>query len=99
MLQLQQGDVNITQTTIPEGARKRKGLTLREGEVTGHAHRVMGEAELLEIGDRLFLRVLAESTKVVHEEHTEILVPPGEYEINPTVEYDHFTEEAREVRD
>jgi len=100
MKQIQQGDVNITKIEkIPVDAKIKPDRILRDGEVTGHAHRLKGEAELLELGDRLFMRVLGGDVSVIHEEHNTVLIPPGEYEVTPTHEYDHFLEESRAVVD
>jgi hypothetical protein len=38
-------------------------------------------------------------TTIVHEEHSPVEIPPGEYEIGRVREYDHFREEARPVID
>ena len=95
----QQGDVTIKPVVIPDVAESVGSRILAEGEATGHAHRVVGEAELLRMGDQLFLRVLGGDVRVIHDEHAEIAIPPGEYEIGRVREYDHFAEEARQVRD
>lgn len=96
----QQGDVNIWTTRIPPKAQAKNGALIREGEVTGHAHRLTGsEYELLQMGARVFARILSGDCAVVHEEHKTIALPPGEYEFGPTYEYDHFAEEAQEVLD
>ena len=98
----QQGDVLMVPCRIPEEAvpQPEQGrLVLAEGEATGHAHAVQGDAELLELGGRLLLRVLSGDNRVVHEEHGTITLPPGEYEVRRVQEYDHFAEEAREVAD
>jgi hypothetical protein len=65
-------------------------VILAYGELTGHAHAVIGDAELFEsdvseIGQR-FLRVEQES-EVVHEEHGTVTLPPGDYEIRRQHEY------------
>jgi len=95
----QHGDVLIRAAAIPEDAKHIKSMTLAEGETTGHAHRVEGDAHLLQLGERIFLRVLGGDCRVVHEEHKEQRIPPGDYEIARVQEYDHFAEEARNVRD
>jgi hypothetical protein len=94
-----QGDVVILAGKIPSGAVHKKGNVLAEGEATGHAHRVEGEAELMEMGERLFLRILGGDCRVVHEEHATQPLPPGDYEIKRVREIDPFTEEARTVLD
>ena len=107
-LQFQQGDVCIFSAVIPiTGAgvnrpvtKKVKGNVLREGESTGHAHAIEGtDFEILKFGKRLFARILSGDCRVVHEEHKTIELPVGDYEVTPVIEYDHFREEARAVRD
>ncbi len=100
MTDYQQGDVIISRIKeIPEGAKKLDTLVLREGETTGHAHKVTrGNATLYEQDGTLYLRVLTPA-EVQHEEHHPQIIPPGDYKIPITREYDHFSEEAREVID
>jgi len=99
----QQGDVNIWPTELPSLAQKRTDRVVRRGETTGHSHRLTGDVELYELGDRIFARVLAGNAAIVHEEHKTQPLPPlpdGQvYEFGPTHEYDHFAEKAREVAD
>lgn len=94
----QQGDVILRRINkIPEGATRKKTNVLAEGESTGHAHRVE-DAEVYEANGVLYLRV-KEEAKVTHEEHKQIDLPAGDYEIGIVQEYDHFKEEARSVAD
>jgi hypothetical protein len=87
-----QGDVSIIATnSIPTRARKVKGeLVLARGEVTGHAHRIVeGQAFLYRLATGLlYLRVLSEFAKLYHEEHEDILLPKGDYEIRRQREWD-----------
>jgi hypothetical protein len=99
MIWYQQGDVTIKPVGIPQDARRVNENVLADGEATGHAHRVVGDAELLRLGDRLFLRVLGGDVRVIHEEHKEIPLLPGEYEIGRVREYDHVVELPYDVRD
>ena len=97
---LQQGDVNIWGSCIPPKATPRKSPIVAEGEATGHMHKVVGtDFEMLELGDRIFARILSGDCAIVHEEHKTIMLPPGEYEFGPTYEYDYETKEARRVQD
>lgn len=80
-----------------EGGR----LVLAHGEVTGHAHVVEGPAELFTPADvddleRRFLRVEQE-VELVHDEHSTITLPPGDYEVRRQREYS--PEEIRQVAD
>ncbi len=100
-----QGDVLIRKVAkIPEGLRpvplEGGRVILAHGEVTGHAHAVVGEVQLLaadlEEMEQRFLRVEREA-QVVHEEHGTITLAPGLYEVGRQVEYS--PEEIRTVAD
>lgn len=99
----QQGDILIEPAKIPTGTKDKPGNVLAEGEVTGHAHRVVcdegAEAKLLELGGQLFLRILGGNAQVIHEEHKPQTLEPGDYQIRKVREFDHFAEEARDVAD
>lgn len=97
----QQGDVTIQPTTIPVGTRKPAGRVLAHGEVTGHAHRLTEASDglLVEIDGQLYLSVGEKGATITHEEHGAIEIPAGEYRVGRVQEYDHFSEEARQVRD
>ncbi|MFJ8439686.1 hypothetical protein [Kitasatospora griseola] len=95
-----QGDVLIVpveQSAVPAAVahlprRPRDGrgrLVLALGEVTGHAHAVVGPGELLrESGPfgRAWLH-LPEGGKVVHEEHAAIALPTGWFRVVRQREY------------
>jgi hypothetical protein len=95
----QQGDVTIKPASIPQDAQHVDSNVLADGEATGHTHRVVGDAELLRLGGRLFMRVLGGDVRVIHEEHKEIPLPPGEYEIGRVRAYDHVANVPYEVWD
>lgn len=91
-----QGDVMIAQVEeIPAGLNPvpldNGRVILAYGEVTGHAHAVVGDVELFapddvaELEER-FMRVEQEA-KVVHEEHGTITLPPGDYRVQRQREY------------
>lgn len=99
MFYLQQGDVLIKKVSKVEG-KKLNHLTLATGEMTGHHHTITeGDAELYEQEGTLFLRVKSENATLTHQEHKEVIIPKGDYKIDIVQEYDHFGEEARNVRD
>ncbi|MDQ3722996.1 MAG: hypothetical protein M3376_08005 [Actinomycetota bacterium] len=100
-----QGDVLIERVnTIPAGllaVPKEDGrVILAHGEVTGHAHAVLGDVEFLaadlEDLEERFLRVEREAS-VVHEEHDTVTLPPGDYRVKRQREY--TPEEIRRVAD
>jgi hypothetical protein len=97
-----QGDVLFKEVkAIPCGDQKKR-LTghILEGEATGHIHRLgeLDAAEVLEVGDGLFLNVTAEGgVSIVHEEHDALTLPAGNYEVLRQREYS--PEEIRNVAD
>jgi len=108
--QFQQGDVCITPVnlnTVSETILYEKNLkpdgVLREGEATGHAHRLTGvsgvDFELYRKGAQVIARILRGNVQVVHEEHGTIDLPMGDYEITPVHEFDHIRQAVRVVRD
>lgn len=67
---------------------EQKHLTLAEGEVTGHSHRISeGAGKLFKFDDRMFLKVQSEIATLVHEEHHALTLPQGDYEIKIQREY------------
>lgn len=99
MTYYQQGDTLYFPENVPSGVKELKTNIVQEGEHTGHAHRLQGDGFVLYQKDRTkYLRVLT-ATPLTHEEHEEIVLPPGTYRTAIVREYDHFDEEAREVLD
>ena len=87
-----QGDVIVKVIgTNPDGeAKLLSHLTLAEGEATGHKHRITrGQAELYQMATGLmYLKVLSDFATLYHEEHEEIELPKGDYEVSIEREYD-----------
>lgn len=85
---VRQGDVLVVPVDkIPEGAKEKEGLTLAEGEVTGHSHRVDGEGLMFTFNDKTYLRIISEVATLQHEEHGHIALTRGDYEIKIQQEY------------
>lgn len=99
--QFRQGDVLLVATTIPEGTKLRKQKTVRvaEGEVTGHAHVIEApdSTEVMTDVDVEFVRIMGANGLLVHEEHSTIALPPGDYKVVRQREY--HPEEIRQVAD
>ena len=88
------------------GLIKRTEPIVEYGEVTGHAHRLVGEVEVYaeqEAGQTASYVVVPEtvkeSVKLVHEEHNTIELEPGVYQVTRQREYNPYTQEARRVAD
>lgn len=90
MLQpIRQGDVLLLPIATHTAGTKLSHLTLAEGEVTGHRHRISdGEAELYERDGVLYLRVLSATATLTHEEHQAIAIPQGNWMIRIQREYE-----------
>lgn len=94
-----QGDVLIADIpAFPEGGKRRESPVLVTGEATGHAHRVEApeKAEIWEINGQLYLKVL-DPTRIIHDEHLPISIPPGIYRVWQQREYS--PREIRTIRD
>lgn len=104
-MKLQQGDVILKKTDLSiKGGKKLNHLILAEGEATGHNHQIVsGIAQLIALQGndkgKLLLNVLSDYAKLKHQEHKEINIPKGKWEIKIVREYDHFEEEARQIVD
>ena len=101
-LTFQQGDVlGRKLDKMPLGEQKslgRKTLVLAHGE-SGHSHVIEDdEAELIQIGERMLLK-LTKAATVTHEEHKPIRLSPGIWEIGRVQEYDWFSRMQRQVVD
>lgn len=95
------GDVQVKPVDrIPKDASVTKTDILQWGEVTTHAHRLYGDGyTVYETKEKQKYLRIVKPTALRHEEHKEINLPPGDYRIDITREYDHFKEESRQVID
>lgn len=88
MQPIRQGDVLLSPSGSIQGYPLAH-LTLAEGEVTGHSHRIAdGQAELYEQNGTLYLRVLSKKATLTHEEHNDIQVPKGNWMVRIQREYE-----------
>ncbi|HEY7414397.1 MAG TPA: hypothetical protein VH593_04335 [Ktedonobacteraceae bacterium] len=92
-----QGDILfLAIEQVPQGLKERKGLTIAEGEATGHRHQLEAGLVLEDAQSALFVEVL-QATQVVHQEHRTIHLEPGFYRV---IRQREFAPEAiRTVRD
>lgn len=98
---VQQGDVLLRKIEkMPAGGKRvaRGRCVLAHGE-SGHSHVVEDdEAELIQIGERMLLK-LGKSAVVTHEEHGPIKLSPGIWDVGRVVEYDYWSRMTRRVQD
>jgi hypothetical protein len=80
-----QGDVILKRIkSVPEEAKeeKVKKIVLAYGEVTGHSHQIAeGKARLFKYDEKTYLSVTSPYAALKHEEHREIQLPEGDYEV------------------
>lgn len=98
----QQGDICLRKlASMPDGEQKsvgKKRLILAHGE-SGHSHVLEDEdAELIQIGERMLLK-LAKSATVKHQEHGPIRLAPGIWEVGRVKEFDWISKLERQVLD
>lgn len=98
----QQGDVILRKLDLLpslDGATvTRKRLILAHGE-SGHSHVIEDdEAELIQIGERMLLK-LTKAATIVHEEHKPVTLSPGIWEVGRVKEFDYFQRMSRQVMD
>jgi len=93
MKMIRQGDVLLVQSVIPKKADKieiKNKIILAEGEATGHTHAIkdLKNAALFadKINNKIYLMVF-NPVKLEHEEHKEITIPMGEYQVIRQREY------------
>jgi len=81
---------------------KEPNNALAYGEQTGHIHQLSeGKFDIRidnENHNNRYLRLL-EPISLKHQEHKEIILPPGNYRSRIQKEYDPFTKKIREVAD
>jgi hypothetical protein len=90
------GDVLIIPTTkqavdqMDRVSKPGEDIVLAEGETTGHAHRIaaryIAALYLLRETQQRILKVQQES-RLTHEEHNTIILPPGDYLVVQQQEY------------
>ena len=87
-----QGDViliPVQHAASLQDGQKLSHLTLAEGEVTGHKHRISdGQAELHEQNGTLYLHITSEAATLTHEEHKAISIPQGSWIVRIQRQYE-----------
>jgi hypothetical protein len=80
--QRRHGDVFMTEIdSLPEGLVEAKHNRVAEGEVTGHSHRLVGDAKLFTRGTgasmEMFFSVGEKGASIIHQEHKTITFTPN----------------------
>jgi acyl CoA:acetate/3-ketoacid CoA transferase len=95
----QTGDLLYIETTeLPKKLTAIKSGVILHSDTTGHSH-VVHNAKLFKNTDgKMFIQV-PKLAKLTHEEHKDLKLPKGNYEIRIVQEFDHAENEARSVID
>lgn len=94
---VQTGDVLYHEIKeMPKGAKKAKGNVIHQGR--DHVHGIKGDCSLYVLGKELFIKA-RKSCKLIHPEHEAVTLKPSVYVKGIVVEFDHLTEESRQVID
>lgn len=107
---IQQGDVLFFKVTelpskLKAKSSARPGLvTFAEGEVTGHHHSCVVDIEapavrLYEDERGVLWCEVDKISEVTHQEHSKVILEPGNYRIGIVREVDPFADEIRAVAD
>ncbi len=100
---LRQGDVLILKVSgLPKEAKpihpENGRVILAHGEVTGHVHAIASPKKAIkfEAASKTFLQII-EEVGLHHEEHSEITLPPGIYQV--IIQSEYTPGEFRNVQD
>lgn len=94
------GFIHSNKTSTASNKKSQK-IILEVGEVTGHAHKLEGDVEVVlknEKENKLTFRVF-ERAILTHEEHAAIVLDKGLYIKVSQVEYDPFTDLIVRIKD
>lgn len=105
-INLQQGDVCLKKIDkLPEGERKilkknhKNEMVLAEGEKTGHSHTIYEEDSNLMTIDNVMYLDLKNTATLTHQEHGEITLDAGIWQVGIVNEYDYYAQMKRKVVD
>jgi len=93
--------------------KERENRIIARGEITDHAHVVVGDATVTHQGEDVLIEVhgkavikhlletpwVNEGAEVWTKEHTDIELEPGKYKYVPQIEFDPYENEIRKVVD
>jgi hypothetical protein len=92
---------------------ERTNRIIARGEISDHAHVIVGDAKVDHQNNEIMVEVFGEATikhilesqwveegvEVWTKEHEDIPLSPGKYKYVPQIEYDPYEDEIRKVRD
>ena len=91
----QAGDTLLFECDKPKDIEVQKTDVFFKG--ANHLHRLRGNFAIGKHGDQIFIH--SKGCEAFHDEHRAIPLPEGFFRLQIVKEYDHLTEEARQVID
>ena len=83
-----QGDVMLVRISqLPDSGLKEKDNILARGEVTGHHHELVGDVKTYTNSSGQQMVQVKKKAKLTHQEHGQIQIPKGSYEVRIQREY------------
>lgn len=98
MTYIRQGDILFTPTEKTVAGSSNKRLTIAEGEVTGHHHVLIADANSEIVGDKSHFTIKG-TAKLVHPEHDTIPISAGNYIVSLEREFDYADAQLKTVAD
>ncbi len=95
---LRQGDILFKKVDEQVEGKEVKKLVIAEGEVTGHHHVLVAEANSKIMGNRTKF-TLTGKAKLTHPEHDTIPFEPGTYVVINEREFDYIEQSMKQVVD
>ena len=93
-------------------AKKLETKIIARGEISNHAHAIVGDADLMELNGEVYIQVYSKATlkhilenefiagnEVWTKEHTDIDLDKGNYKFVQQVEFNPYEEITRKVKD
>lgn len=103
------GDVDLfAASSVPKGAKKRKGTTIALGEATGHHHTlhkldINTQINIMDyvqdLINQTFVEIQGGKAVLKHQEHAPLVIEPGVYEVKIEHGIDPWTKEYTRVID
>ncbi|MHB8118648.1 MAG: hypothetical protein ACYDHX_07985 [Methanothrix sp.] len=98
-MQFRHGDLLLVPVReIPPAAERAGDKILAYGEATGHKHQLLGNAIIFRETEQQFVEIV-EPAKLIHEEHNEIELPVGLYQVIRQREFGPYDRVIRSVQD
>lgn len=103
-MEYRHGDISFHKIKeIPSGVKKLEvkdnTFNLKEGEATGHFHRLKGDFEIYQDNEGRYVLDVKNDSHLTHEEHDTIIIEKGIYIQEQEIEYCPFEKRLNQIKD